>query len=1036
MKKRMLLLLVSLMLIPLGLSAQNVAVKGNVKDASGEPVIGATVKVVGNNAIGTATDVDGNFALSVPAASKELEVSFVGMLTQKVAIVKGQAINVVLQENTELLEEVVMVGYGQQKKTDVTGALARVSAEQLTTRPVNNAFEALQGKVAGVDITSSSRPGTLGSVTIRGTRSITASNDPLYVVDGVPLSAGGIETINPLDIEAVDVLKDASSTAIYGSRGANGVILVTTKHGQKGKMQTNYAGSITFENLVDKQPAMSASDYITFRRWAYYNADPDAWTPGDEPTIEQDKQFFAGDDAALANVLKGWANGTWDGSLVTDTDWAAMVTQTGLTHEHTLSVSGGTDKIQGKVSFGYLNNQGTQKGQSYERFTMASNIDIQGKPWYKMGLSINASYSEQKYGYSRTGQSSSSGPTEIYNAAKALPRYTVPYDADGNIITNPGGSVVNAYTVVDEWTKSIDNRQNFRVLGSLYGQLDFGKMWQPLEGLTFKTNIGPDLRFYRNGIFLDQNSAVKMGSKNYAKDAMDRYFTWTIDNLLNYDRTFGDHKIGVTLLQSASKYNKESMSENASAIPDTRYLWYYMSSVDITDSATYGAGMSTGLTEWSMASYMARINYALKDRYLLTVSARWDGSSVLAEGHKWDFFPSAALGWRLDQESFMQDADWIGQLKLRLGIGTTGNSAVSPYSTLGNIQGFYVPFNSGNEQAYATNEPYYTSSLKAMANKELGWEKTTQYNLGVDFSFFNGRLGGTIDAYTSNTNDLLLSMTVPTLTGYGSTIANVGKTSNKGIEFTINAVPVQTKNFEWLTDLNFAFQKEQIEELSNGKQDDVANTWFIGQPVNVYYTYENDGLWQAEDAAEMAKFNENGASFQVGMVKPVDQNNDYVIDENDKVIVGQQNPTFTFGWQNIFRYKSFELGVDLYGRAGYMISTGGEGMYGMYAQNEVDYWTPSNTGAAYQKPIYNISGGDPYSSLLGYQKAAFVKIRTVSLAYNMSPRVCKNLNMQSLKIYVQGKNLGDIYSSVSNRDLDLGTSFYNRGWTIGLQVGF
>jgi len=1032
----MLLLLVSLMLIPLGLSAQNVAVKGNVKDAAGEPVIGATVKVVGNNNVGTATDIDGNFNFSVPATAKQLEVSYVGMLTKTVAIVKGQVISVVLEENTELLDEVVMVGYGQQKKTDVTGALARVTSEQLTTRPVNNAFEALQGKVAGVDITSSARPGTVGSVTIRGTRSITASNDPLYVVDGVPLSSGGIESINPLDIESVDVLKDASSTAIYGSRGANGVIIVTTKRGHEGKLSLNYAGSVTFENLVDKQPAMSASDYITFRRWAYYNSSPSTYTPGDQPTKEQDQNFFSGDPDALANVMKGWANGTWDGSLVSNTDWAAMVTQQGLTHEHTLTAMGGTDKVQGKVSFGYLNNQGTQKGQSFERFTISSNVDVQGKPWFKMGMGINASYSLQKYGYSRTGQSTSSGPTEIYAAAKALPRYTVPYDSNGNIISQPGGSVVNAYTVVDEWTKSTDDRENFRVLGSLYGQLDFGKMWKPLEGLTFKTNFGPDLRFYRNGIFIDQNSAVKMGSKNYAKSSMDRYFSWTLDNMLNYEKVFGVNKIGVTLLQSASKYNKESMSESANAIPDANYLWYNMGSVDITDAATYGAGMSTGLTEWSMASYMARINYSLMDRYLLTVSARWDGSSVLAEGHKWDFFPSAALGWRIDQEGFMEDADWVNQLKLRFGVGTTGNSAVSPYSTLGAIQGFYIPFNSGNEQAYATNEPYYTSKMISMANKELGWEKTTQYNVGIDFSFFNGRLGGSIDGYTSRTNDLLLSMTIPTLTGYNSTVANVGKTSNKGIEFGINAVPVQRKNFEWIFNLNFAFQKEKIEELSNGKQDDVANTWFIGQPVGVYYTYECAGLWQAEDAAEMAKFNEKGAKFEAGMVRPVDQNGDYVIDANDKVIIGQKNPTFTFGWNNLFRYKGFELGIELYGRAGYMVNTGGEGMYGMYAQNEVDYWTPSHTNSEYQKPIYSTAGGDAYSSLLGYKNAAFVKLRNVSLGYNLPQNICKSINMQSLKIYVQGKNLGDIYSSVSIRDLDLGTSYYNRGWTIGLQVGF
>lgn len=1046
MKKKLLLPLALMLLMPLGMLAQNFTVKGNVADATGEPVIGASVKVVGNGSVGTITDYDGNFALEVPSAARQLEVSYVGMATKRVNISRGASVKVVLEEDTENLDEVVVVGYGVQKKSDVTGALARVNSAELTTRPVNNPFEALQGKVAGVDITSNERPGEIGSILIRGSRSIKASNSPLYVVDGVPLSSGGIETINPRDIESIDILKDASSTAIYGSRGANGVVLITTKRGQAGQMKLNYSGTVTFEKLVDKQPAMTASDYITWRRWAYHNSNPEAYTPGDQPTYEQDQNFFSGDPDALANVNKGWANGQWNGDLVSDTQWEDFVTRTGVTHEHTVSASGGSENVQGMVSVGYLNNEGTQMGQQYQRFNFAANVDVKAKPWFKVGAGLNTSFSEQKYGYSRTGQSSNSGPTDIYNAAKALPHYTVPYDADGDIVTNPGGSVVNAYTVIDEWTKSNDNRETFRVLGSFYGLVDFGKIWAPLEGLTFKSNFGPDLRFRRNGIFIDATSAVKMGSKNYASDSMNRYFSWTLDNMINYDRTFGDHKIGLTLLQSASKYNFESMNESANMIPDSNYLWYYMSSIDITDAATYGASMSTGLSETALASYMARLNYSLLDRYLLTISGRYDGASVLAAGHKWDFFPSAALGWRIDQEEFMQDVDWVSQLKLRLGIGTTGNSAVSAYSTLGNIQGFFIPFNTGNEQAYATNEPYYTSNLISLANKELGWEKTTQYNFGIDFSFLKGRIGGSLDLYRSDTRDLLLPMSIPTITGYSSTTANIGRTANHGVELGVNFIPVQTKSFQWTSNLNFAWQKNRIVEVANGPQDDVSNQWFIGYPIGVWYTYEVDGLWQAEDAAEMAKFNENGAKFEVGMVKPVDQEvlneetgeyeRDYIIDDKDRVIIGQKSPTLTFGWNNRFNYKQFELAVELYGRAGYMISTGGEGQLGMYAQRQIDYWTPSNTDAEYQKPIYNTSGGDPYSGLLGFRDAAFIKVRNVSLGYYMPKKVCKNLGIQDLKIYAQGKNLGNLYSTVDFLDLDLGTSFYNRGFTMGLQIGF
>jgi TonB-dependent SusC/RagA subfamily outer membrane receptor len=301
-------------------------------------------------------------------------------------------VDVTLEEDRQLLDEVVVVGYGVQKKSDVTGALTRVGEKELNSKPVSNAFEALQGKAAGVDITSSERPGEIGSIRICGTRSISASSAPLYVVDGVPLQAGGIETLNPSDIEAIDILKDASSTAIYGSRGANGVVLVTTKRGQEGRMQLNYSRSMTFEKIVDKSPAMSASDYITWRRWAYYNQSPDKYTPGDQPTEEQDKVFFAGDNTALANVMKGWSGCTWDGSKVTDIDWTEFVTRTGFTQSHSVSVRGGTKNLRGFVSFGYLNNKGTQKGQSFERYNLSVSSDVQGTKWFKTGGSFNASF--------------------------------------------------------------------------------------------------------------------------------------------------------------------------------------------------------------------------------------------------------------------------------------------------------------------------------------------------------------------------------------------------------------------------------------------------------------------------------------------------------------------------------------------------------------------------------------------------------------------------------------------------------------------
>ena len=1027
------LLLLCLMMVSSAMMMAQDRVTGKVVDASGDPVIGASVVVKGTSN-GVVTDLNGNFSIAGVPQNAQLVISYVGCRTQTLAVNGRQSFNVSLEEDKQQLDEVVVVGYGVQRKSDVTGALTRVGEKELNLKPVNNAFEALQGKAAGVDITTSERPGEVGSIRIRGTRSISADQGPLYVVDGVPLQAGGIESINPRDIEAIDILKDASSTAIYGSRGANGVVLVTTKRGQEGKMQLSYNGSMTFEKIVDKSPAMSASDYITWRRWAYYNQSPDKYTPGDQPNQEQDKNFFAGDETALANVMKGWAGGTWDGSKVTDTDWTDFVTRTGVTQQHTLSARGGTKNLRGFVSFGYLNNKGTQMGQSFERYNFATSTDIQATPWFKAGGSLNASYGVQKYGYS-VAYGTSSGPRDLYGAAKAILRYTLPYDENGEIITQPGGSTTNTYSIIDEWNKSKDNREFFRVLGSFYAQVDFGKIWKPLDGIQYKMQFGPDLRYYRRGNFLDSSSISRAGGNNTASRSDARNFAWTLDNMLLYNKSFGEHTVGLTLLQSASKVNRESSSMSEENVTIPSFLWNNMGAIDITD-AQYKASMGTDLSENQLSSYMARVNYSYMDRYLLTASARWDGASVLAEGNKWDFFPSMALGWRMEQEEFLKNVSWIDQLKLRAGVGVTGNAAVSPYGTLGVISSYWMPFSTGNSQIFVTNEPYYTSGSNAMPNKNLGWEKTTQWNFGLDFSFLKGRIGGTLDIYTSKTKDLLLAMTVPSLSGYPSMMANIGQTKNKGVELTLNTIPVLTKDFMWQSNLNFAWQKDEIVELANGKEDDIANAWFIGESIAVFYGYDNDGLWQESDAAEMAKFNENGHKFSAGNVKPVDQNGDYKIDADDRVILGNVNPRLTAGWTNTFTWKGLELTLELMGRFKYMVNAGGEGQLGMYPQREISYWTPNNTGADWQKPIYNQSGGDPYSSLLGFKDASFVKIRNLSLGYNFDRALCKSIGINGAKVYIQGRNLGMLCSSIDFMDLDTGATYYNRGFTVGLNVEF
>ena len=1018
--------------------AQNKTITGLVVDGNGESIIGASVLVKGTTN-GIITDIDGKFTLNDVPEAGVIQISYIGYKTQEISAKNKANLKVVLVEDNEMLDEVVVVGYGVQKKSDVTGAMIRVGSEELNSRPVANAFEAMQGKAAGVDIVSNERPGEVGTINVRGVRSLSASNTPLYVVDGIPLmSNSGIETLNPQDIESIDVLKDASATAIYGSRGANGVILVTTKSGKEGKMSLNYSGTVTIENLQDYSEMMNSAEYIDWRRWAYYYKEPNKYPRGDQPTKDSDYLIFNGakDPYAWRNIEKGWAGGSWNGAAVPTTDWADMVTQTGITHEHTLSASGGSEKVKGYASIGYLNNEGTVKGQSYTRYTAKVSLDMDPTKWFKMGLNINGTFSNQQYGSSAqaVGQMVKDRPSNLYAASTSLYPYAVPYDDEGNRIDYPGGDD-KVKTIVDEWNYSENERRMFRAIGSLYAQLDLGEIYSPLKGLRYRFNFGPDFRYYRNGSFQDAKSVSREGT-NRAKLSNSSDFSWTLENLIYYDREIGKHSFGVTLLQSATKYRYEESSMAAINIPLPSAKWNALSKKNISALDDW----SSGLTEKQLLSYMFRLNYDYNNKYLLTVSGRWDGASQLAQGNKWAFFPSAALGWRLDQEGFLQDISWINQLKLRVGVGVTGNSAIDPYQTKGAVVPVYYPFGASPTPGFVASESIAKDGNVAMANKDLTWEKTTQYNIGVDYSVLNGRISGVLDFYTSRTTDLLMEMTIPSLNGYTNTYANVGKTSNIGIDLTLNTVNVKTRSFEWSTSINAAWQKDKIDELANGKEDDINNSWFIGQALGVIYGYQSAGIWKEEDAAEMAKFNAKGHSFQAGMARPVDQNGDYKIDPNDdRVVIGHTRPRWTFGMTNTFSYKNFDLSVMLYGRFDYMVDTGGEWQGGRYTQRKINYYNENNKNAEYQKPIHDDGGGDPYYQILGYKNGSFLKVRNISLGYTFPQTLVKKWNLSNLKVYVQAKNPGRIFSNIDFLELDASqnlTSTWNRGFTIGLNVGF
>ncbi|MDE7408874.1 MAG: TonB-dependent receptor [Muribaculaceae bacterium] len=1040
-------LFVALMaVVSLSASAQGKQVTGKVLDENGDPMIGVTVVAKGSTN-GTSTDFDGVYTLKNVTHNSVLVFSYVGCVSQEAKVGDRSVIDIVMREDSEILEDLIVVGYGVQKKSDVTGALTRVDSETLNSRPVSNALEALQGKAAGVDITTNQRPGEMGSIRIRGNRSLSATNDPLYVVDGVPLQSGGIESINPRDIEAIDILKDASATAIYGSRGANGVVIITTKGGKSGQFSLNYSGSVTTSKIVDRSPSMTAAEFINFRRWAAYNLDPNTYAHPNSPTKENDMVIFDSPldgQTSRDNVMRGWAAGTWDPSAVIDYDWTDLYTRTGVTQEHTVSASGGTDKMNAYASFGYLDNQGTQKGQWYKRYTGKVTTRITPVKWMQIDASINASWGEQDYGLSGAHARSKSVPTSIYGLAKTFYRYAPMYDANGDIILYPGGENAQ-YTIVGELEHQKYRRQSFRALGNFAATVKFGEIWSPLKGLTYKIAFGPDYRHYRAGSWIDGMSSYTIQSdgqpgKNMASLENQRAFSWTLDNLINYNNTFaGKHNVGLTLLQTASKYNYENSSMTNHNIPKDSYLWNNMGSASITD-ANNGASMGSGFKESSLESYMIRVTYNYDERYLLTASGRWDGASQLAPGHKWDFFPSMAVAWRLDQEDFMSQLYWLNNLKVRLGVGVTGNAAVSLYATKGTISQMFLPFGTGSTPAYSTSEDYYNIH-NPLANTDLGWEKTTQWNLGLDYGFLNNRIGGSLEFYWSKTNDLLMQMNIPSITGYSTTWANVGKTSNHGVELTINAFPVIAGDFQWETNLNMAYQKNRIDELANGKEDDIQNKWFIGHEIGVIYGYDNLGIWQdtPEDRAEMEKWNANGYNFTPGNVRPKDQTNDYKMTDEDRVIIGNSSPQWTLGWSNNFSWKGIELGFQIIGRLGYSVDAYAQPMTAHANQNVVDYWTPENTGAYYQKPILGqASAGatDPFAGILGLRKGGYIMMRDISLGYNFPKELISKATLKNARVYAQCINPFSFYQAIKGYDLDTNDTFYNRSFVFGLELGF
>jgi TonB-linked SusC/RagA family outer membrane protein len=1035
-----------------------------VSDVQGEPLPGVNIRVQGTTT-GTTTDVSGKYSIAAPGEQSVLQFSFIGFTQQDVVVGSQRVINVRLEEDVRELDEVVVVGYGTRKKSDVTGALTSVSEKAIRERPVQNALQALQGKAAGVQVATVNRPGELPQVRIRGTRSFTNdvngvnANDPLWVVDGAPL-IGNMNDINPNDIASIEILKDASATAIYGSRAANGVVLVSTKRGSSGRVNIDYNGTLTFERLNALTDWETGGQSLDFGRLKYINGGNYNGAYGTAPDPARDIALFNNGDIYAArgiqmgyewedeafNTVKlrpataeeigmGYAANVpvYNSNNVRTTDWADLVTRTGITNNHQISLSAGNDKYSVYTSIGYLNQLGTQKDQDYSRVTVRVNAEISPREWLRAGVNLNNSFGIQNYG--GINNNSNSGGKDAYSRAWEMPRWSTPYDEDGNLIYAPG-NYSNLFSPLPDFGNALWETRRNNVMANLFGEIRFTP-W-----LRFRTNFSSGITNNREGRWRGAKATSPQTAAN-AKSATYDYsndFSYLVENLLFMDKSFGKHDFGVTLMQSAQVNRREGSNLAVLNLVYDSSTFYNLGA----NTAGQPSGYSTSYRQTQLLSYMGRLNYTFNNKYLFTATGRYDGASVLAEGNKWDFFPSLALAWKMQEEQFIRNIYWISELKPRIGYGVTGSSSVAAYSTMGPLGQYnYVWGRTVAAMSYVPN---------LMPNPVLGWEKTKQMNFGVDFSVLNRRFSGSIDVYDSKTSDLLLSRSLPPTTGFVNITQNIGRTRNKGVEITLSSVNIDSDNFRWTTDINWSHNKEEILELQFGKGvDDIANNRFIGYPLQVYYGYKSDGLWQdtPDDQAEMAKYSANGHNFQPGDVKIVESGEkDYKITDEDRFVRGTSRPKWDAGLTNTFQYKNFSLNVFAYFRIGHTLnwglpSLGRDGTNYAYGPQRVvtDYWTPENTDARWPKPTTR-TGAMNYINALSYNDASFVMIRNISLSYNLPENLLNRLSLRNAQVFVQALNPflfgSDIVKWGYNPDDVTGQNNNQsiiRSYVIGLRLG-
>ena len=948
------------LMLSVAASAQNITVSGVVTDRSGETVIGASV-MVQNSPVGTVTDIDGTYSLSV-SPSANLEVACLGYTTQVIPVQARTRIDIVLSDDAQTLDAIVVIGYGSARKSDVTGSIASVGGNELRAIPANDISYALQGRVAGVEMTqTSSKPGESMQIRIRGQRSLTASNDPLVVLDGIPFM-GSLSDISPNDIKSMDILKDASATAIYGSRGANGVILITTYKGVKGQAPKVSFNSYASLKQAVKYPMMTGQDYVAYK------------------------------DIAIANGGYGYSV---EENKTTSTDWQDLLYQTGYVLNNELSVSGGTERGSYNFGINYFKDQAVVPTQNYDRIGLRGSLDQSINDWLSLGFSTNTNYNTHH-----------GNQVGIYNVLSLSPLIS-PYQNDGSLRTI--AHMISDDSVV--LTKETLGLINDRYVNDSYSLGSYNNAYVLLtapwiEGLSYKVNLGLNYRNSKSGSFTGTGvMSTNALQENTASVSNNETLNWTVENILSFDRTFaGKHHVNAVALYSAEQTTYTQQGVSAKGIPNEQFLYYNLGRAEGTvtvnpDNWNY---WQSGLLSW-----MGRVMYTYDDRYMISAAVRSDASSRLAEGHKWHTYPAVSVGWNIHKEPFMQSASgWLDELKVRAGYGETSNQAINPYSTLGRLA--TRPYNFGS--SFATG--YFVSTLP---NDELGWEYSKTWNFGVDFSFFRGRLRGTAEYYIQNTNDILLSLGLPATSGVDSYTANIGTTRNKGFELTLNGTIIESGDWRWDAGLNFYVNRNTLTSLASGKDEDTANRWFVGMPINCVYDYVYDGLWQQGD--KYMDVLQPGAA--PGDIK-VKYYGEYAADGTPKRAISDldmqpisMEADFQGGFNTTLAWKNLDLSViGSFQHGGLLIS----GLHssnsylnmlsGRRGQLKVDYWTANNTSARYPRPGGLRSNDNPvYGSTLGYFDGSYLKIRTITLGYNFDRiPALRKAGIDRLRIYATVQN--------------------------------